>query len=231
MSGYLDEVLHWHAFSLSVKVQLIPIRHQVEKSVVERVRRETGDFDVGPVHDNFSGAMKETKDMGMLVVDRGRKFSRRLRHAYQECPRPMLIPGGKFPYTGVLISLNGPDPALALESGAEVARQMDAPFQVLYVALPRELRGRDEARALELRQGLVSDFESIFKHKIDFELVEGNPVTATLKRLKRETDSLLVMVGDRRRPLGVLKPNVPFMITSRTTLSTLLLPVEEPDGE
>ena len=158
LSGYLDEVLHWHAFSLSVKVQLIPIRHQVEKSVVERVRRETGDFDVGPVHDNFSGAMKETKDMGMLVVDRGRKFSRRLRHAYQECPRPMLIPGGKFPYTGVLISLNGPDPALALESGAEVARQMDAPFQVLYVALPRELRGRDEARALELRQGLVSDF-------------------------------------------------------------------------
>ena len=231
LSGYLDEVLHWHAFSLSVKVQLIPIRHQVEKSVVEKVRRETGDFDIGPIHDKFSGAIKETENMGMLVVNRGRRFSSRLRLAYQACSRPMLITGGEFPYERVLISLNGPDPALALESGAEVARQMDVPFQVLYVALPRELRGRDEARALELRQGLVSDFESIYKEKIEFELVEGNPVTATLKRLKPETASLLVLVGDRRRPLGIMKPNVPFMIASRTRLSTLLLPVEEPEGE
>lgn len=229
--AHLDEVMYWHRFSRSHKVRLIPIRHEVDPLVVERVRGETGDFDIGPVHEDFAGVAGETTDMGMLVVSRCGRFSRRLHHAYLHSRRPILITGGEFPYAKVIISLNGPDPALALESGAEVARMMDAPFQVLYVTLPRELRGREEGMALKLRQDLVSDFESIYRQRIKVEIVEGNPVKESLRRLKGESSVLLVITGDRRRPLSLLNPNAPYLIAARTGLSSLVIPVEDPDSE
>jgi len=228
---HLDEVMYWHRFSRSHKVRLIPIRHKVDPRVVERVRGETGDFDIGPVHEDFAGVAGETTDMGMLVVSRCRRFSRRLHHAYLHSPSPILITGGDFPYARVIVSLNGPDPALALESGAEVARMMAVPFQVLYVTLPRELRGREEGRALQLRQDLVSDFESIYRQRIKVEILEGNPVKVSLRRLKEESSALLVITGDRRRPLSLLNPNAAYMIASRNRLSSLVIPVEEPDSE
>jgi len=231
LAAHLDEVLYWHQHTRSQRIQLLPVHQRVDSEVVKRVKGMSGEFNIGPIQDDFRDVFKETQDMGMLVIPPLRWFSLRLRRAYRECPRPMLVPRGGYPYSEIVVSLNGPDPALALESGSELSRLLSVPFRVLFVTLPKQLRGRAEAEALKLRQDLVSDFESLTRKRIEMELLEGNPVKATCRRLADESRALLLIVGDRSRSVSLLQPNVPYLIASRARISTLIIPVEEPESE
>lgn len=231
LADYLDEVLYWHQHTHSQRIQLLPVRQRVDSDVVKRVKGMSGEFDIGPIQDGFRDVFQETGDMGMLVIPPPHWFSLRLRRAYRDCPRPILVPRGGFPYSEVIVSLNGPDPALALESGSELSRLLSVPFRALYITLPKQLRGRAEAEALQLRLDLISDFESLTRKRIEMELLEGNPVKATCRRLEDESNVLLLIVGDRGRPVSLLKPNVPYLIASRVRISTLIIPVEEPESE
>ena len=76
------------------------------------------------------------------------------------------------------------------------------------------------------RQQLVSDFEDIHKHPIEFVILEGNPVRETLHFLESQDNELLILVNNSTR-LSVFSPNVPYLISRKTRLSTLVIPGEE----
>ncbi len=231
LSPHLEELLYWHEHTHSLRIRMYPINQHLDSGLVEQVKKMSGDLEIGPVKNDFREVLAETEEMGLLVVPPASRFSLRLRRAYRECPRPMLVPRGGAPYQKILVSLNGPDPALALESGSELSRLMSLPFSAVFVTLPRELRGRDESDALKLRSELISDFESLTRKRIEIETLEGNPVKVTCRRLAEERRTLLIIVGDRNRPHSLMQPNVPYLIAARVRASTLIIPVEEPESE
>jgi hypothetical protein len=148
----------------------------------------------------------------------------RLRETFKRSRKPFLLSRLTHPYEGLVISLNGPDPVQAMETGIEMARILDISYQVFYVAQPRETRGMEEEQRMKFRRQIISDFEGIYKTSIDYKVQEGNPVRETLKYLKPLTNHLLVTVTDHHASLSIFKPNVPYLVAKNTHLSTLVIP-------
>jgi hypothetical protein len=62
--------------------------------------------------------------------------------------------------------------------------------------------------------------------KINFSLLEGNPVKASLSFLKQREKSLAVFMYSNMRPASFFSPHVQLLLAQKTSLSTLLIPVE-----
>jgi Trk K+ transport system NAD-binding subunit len=163
---------------------------------------------------------------GVLIVpaDRGLVRKSRVKRAFRKSVKPFLLSRLSNPYEGVVISLNGPDPAQAMESGLEIARLLGVGLRVVYCTVPKAMRGIDEKQRLRLRHDIVSDFEGIYREAADFSVLEGNPVRETLKYLAHLEHHLFVVVTRTKASLSILKPNVPYLLARQTLLSTLVIP-------
>jgi hypothetical protein len=147
-----------------------------------------------------------------------------VRACFKQLPVPILFARRTFPYQGVLVSLNGPHPSLAMETAIEIARLLEVDYKALFVTLPPELRGEDEESMLADREHIISDFENIYKTKIPFTILEGNPVRETIRFFDNFENHLAVMVRQPNEPIRLLRPNVPYLITKRSRFSTLIIP-------
>ena len=105
---------------------------------------------------------------------------RKLRRLLRLSVKPVFLSRQSFPYETILVSLNCPEPATALELGIELARLFKIPLEAIHVVMPKELRAQEDSCQIKERQDLIADFESIHKMKIHFSLLEGNPVKASL---------------------------------------------------
>ncbi|WP_456381940.1 NAD-binding protein [Persephonella sp.] len=151
----------------------------------------------------------------------------RLKKIFSSATKPFLLSRGRFPYKGLVISLNSPDPAFTLEMGIEISRLMKIPFEVVFSVMPEELRGIEEEEALKERNSIISDFEHIYKTGIKYSVLEGNPVKKTVEYLKEKEDYLLILSYDKKEEISVFNPSVPFYIAKNAKNSTLCFPVEE----
>jgi len=151
----------------------------------------------------------------------------RLKKIFQKATKPFLLSRGNFPYKGIVISLNCPDPAFALEMGIEISRLMKLPLEVIFSVMPVELRGVEEEEALKERNSIISDFEHIYKTGIKYSVLEGNPVKKTLGYLKDKKEYLLILSYDREEEISIFSPSVPFYIAKDSKNSALCFPIEE----
>jgi hypothetical protein len=148
----------------------------------------------------------------------------RVRMMFKKSQQPFLLSRLTFPYEGIIISFNGPDPVQAMQTGIEIARLLNISYRVIYVTLPREMRGREEDQRLRFRRNIISDFEGIYKTSIDYQVREGNPVRQTLDYLTPFKNHLLVTVSDPTAPISFFHPHIPYWLGKKARLSTLVIP-------
>lgn len=224
--NHLDEAIYWLDNFKAQRIRFMPFRNKLSPTFTEKIKKEVKTFEMAPAIDLYKEVFLQSGDTGALVVpvDKGRLTRRRIRETFKQSRAPFLISRLTVPYEGVVISLNGPDPVQAMEVGVETARMLGISLQVVYVTLPKEMRGREEDEQLRLRREIVTDFEAIHKTTVDYSVLEGNPVRRTLKYLAPLSRRLLILVSDPNASLSFFRPNVSYMIARKTRLSTLVIP-------
>jgi Trk K+ transport system NAD-binding subunit len=228
-SASMDEAIYWQKTSKARRIQFVPFKKKLSPAFTDKIKAHVEQFDIEKPIELFKEIFMLSLDTGVLVVPAGKgclKYSR-TRMAFKKSRKPFLLSRLVFPYEGVVISLNGPDPVQAMQTGIEIAKLLKKPYRVVYVTLPKEMRGREEDQRLRLRRHIISDFEGIYKKSIDYKVLEGNPVRQTLTYLKPLKNQLLVIVTDPGDRISVLTPNVPYLVAKKTHLSTLVIPETE----
>lgn len=149
-----------------------------------------------------------------------------IKKLFEKSNRPFLILNNKYPYEKVIAILNSEDPAYTLEVAVEISRMLKVDIQTIYTAMPKELRGEKENENLEIVNSIVSDFESIYKTSMNFEIFEGNPVKETLEFLKGIENPLLIM-SYKRQKISFFNPHVQYLIMKKSGKSSFLIPIED----
>jgi len=222
----MDEAIYWLNSFKANRIQFIPFKKKLTHTFTDKIKSDVKRFEIGPAIELFKEIFMLPLNTGVLLVpaDMGWLKNSRIRKSFKNSKKPFLLSRLTFPYEGVVILLNGPDPVQAMETGIEMARLAGISVRVLYVALPREMRGREEDNRLRLRHQIVSDFEGIYGRSIDYKVLEGNPVRKILKYLKSLKNHIVVVVTDPRVSLSFFKPNVPYLVARKIHLSILVIP-------
>lgn len=226
-SDHLDELIEWHSAFKAKKTFVIPLQGHLPESAAERIKKKIKPCEIGEMVEIFRDIFKMEINASILFVPMRKTRLDRLhiRLAFKHSRKPFLISRLTFPYQAVAVSLNGPDPGLALETGYEISQLLQSPLQVMLITLPKEVRGYGEDENLEYCRSLVKDFEDIYKIRISFKILEGNPVTKTLQYLASSREQLLVITCDPADSLSIFKPNISYMIARKISLSTLVIPI------
>lgn len=149
-----------------------------------------------------------------------------IKKLFEKSNKPFLILNNKYPYEKVIAILNSEDPAYTLEVAVEISRMLKMDIQTIYTAMPKELRGEKENENLEIVNNIVSDFESIYKTSMNFEIFEGNPIKETLEFLKGIENPLLIM-SYKRQKISFFNPHVQYLIMKKSGKSSFLIPIED----
>lgn len=230
-SNCIDEAIFWLNSFKAARIHFLPIKKNISSLLVEKIKKEVTRFKINQTIDMLKKIFSFSLNTGILVIPTDNWWLKMIciRQSFKISSKPFLLSRLSFPYQGVIISFNGPAPGLAMESGIEIAKLLGVPFRVVYVTLPKEMRGRDDGNLLRIRRLIVSDFEGIYKKAIDFTIIEGNPVIETLKFITPLENYLLVITAKPRATLSLFKPNIPYWVAKRANISTLVIPEPQSD--
>lgn len=169
---------------------------------------------------------KENVGIHVLSFNKNNLFDYiRAREIFKAAEKPIFVSRNSFKYEKVVISLNCFDPVYPMETGVEVARLLNIDFEVIYVTLPKEMRGDAEEGKLEERNNLIKDFGSLYRQKIQYKLMEGNPILQTLTYLKSLSGKMLYISSFKMGSAGsILKPEVGFYTAFRANISSIVIP-------
>jgi len=169
---------------------------------------------------------KENVGIHVLSFNKNNLFDYiRAREIFKAAEKPIFVSRNSFKYEKVIISLNCFDPVYPMETGVEVARLLNIDFEVIYVTLPKEMRGDAEEGRLEERNNLIKDFGSLYRQKIQYKLMEGNPILQTLTYLKNISGKMLYISSFKMGSAGsILKPGVGFYTAFRSEFSSIAIP-------
>jgi len=228
---HIDEAISWLNSFKAARILFLPFKKNVAPEFIEKIKNEVTRFKIGPTIELFKEIFGLSLNTGVLVVPASSGWMKRMRirESFKKSSKPFLLSRLSFPYKGVIISFNGSAPGRAMESGLEIAKLLGVPIRAVYVTLPKAMRGREEANALQVRRSIVSDFEGIYKKAMDFTVIEGNPVIETLKYLSPLENHLLVITSDPKSKISFFNPNIPYLVAKKTHLSTLVIPETQAD--
>ncbi|NPA53698.1 MAG: hypothetical protein GXO21_03410 [Aquificae bacterium] len=227
----LEEAIYIKQNTQAHKVYIYPLE---EKINLEKIKSLTENFEVkeriNKPEEIFTKTKKE--NIGLYVYPIPKSIfpfaSCKLKKVFELANKPFLISSGNFPYKNLIISLNCPDPAFVLSIGIELSRLMKIDYEVIYVTLPKELRGIHEEEALKEREEIIKDYEQIYKKKIKYTLLEGNPVRETVRYIcetKGKGKNLFIIAYDKEQKISLFEPHVPFLIVKKLKCSSLVIPL------
>jgi hypothetical protein len=230
-----EEAKFWLQTSRLAQIEQIPYHHAEARLLSNPVSEESASVDpvqIGAPIGLFRELFELKGNYGLLFVTLKGFFPKsRIRSCFDLSRVPFLIARNQKGFGRVVVSLNTPQPTMALETGMEIARMAKLPLEVVYVRMPEEMAYEKDREDFDMRQSLVHDFQNIFKRSIQFHHPTGNPVQETLKIVPpAATPPLLVLVADRGLSLGLLTRNVPYLLARRAKVSTLVLPGDLNDG-
>ena len=225
-NAHMDEAIYWLDKSKAQRIQFIPFKKKLSHRISEKIKTDVERFRTGKAIELFKELFMLSLDTGVLVIpaEKGWFKNYRVRYTFRRSQKPFLLSRLTFPYEGIVVLLNGPAPIRSLETGIEISRLLNISYRVLYVALPKEMRGRAEDEELRLCQEIISDFEGIHKKPIDYKILVGNPVRQMLAYLKPLENFLFIVVSDPNASISFFKSNVPYLLARNTRLSTLVIP-------
>ncbi len=230
---FIEEIEEISFFLSKIKVKeiiAVPFAHNLDESTVAIIRKHLKNAKIlSKKIYSISSLMKISENAGLYIVPY-RKLSffqkMKVKRFFKESNRPFFLVKDSYPYREIIISMNTVEPALALEIGIEIARLLELPFRVVYVTLPKELRNEEDEQKIKERLDIISDFESIYKKKITFDLLEGNPVKESVRFLKGKKNALLLVSHCRKEEISFLSPNVTYLLAKKSPVSVLVIPVE-----
>ncbi len=226
LKNVLQEAVYIKKNTHAHKVLIFPVKEKVK---TEDIKALTRNFDIKDYIESFEEIFSVEYDIGLYVYPIPKRFffgSCRLKKVFEEAKKPFLISSGNFPYKRIVISLNCPDPAFVLSIGIELSRLLKVDYEVIYVTLPKELRGINEENALKEREEIIKDYEQIYKKSISYSVLEGNPVKETVKYVCGGTDkTLFITAYDKEQKISFFEPHVPFLIAKKLRCSSLVLPL------
>jgi Trk K+ transport system NAD-binding subunit len=195
--------------------------HANKIALVSKACEAKADLDIIPettVEALFDGA-------GAVIVPNTLSMGFRLtvKKLFKHISAPLLISKGGFPYTKLVALLNAAYPGRVLQIGFELFRASGIPFEAVYTALPETLRNAKLKEEYLERQNLVRDYESIDHIKLNFKVLEGNPVKAFSDYIKDDPDAL-VITDCLPGGIGFLEPHIPYLLVRRIPNSILLIP-------
>ncbi|AEI14214.1 TrkA-C domain protein [Flexistipes sinusarabici DSM 4947] len=169
---------------------------------------------------------KENAGIHALSFNRSNLFDYiRAREIFKSAEKPIFISRNSSKYEKVIISLNCFDPVYPMETGVEVARLFNIDFEVIYVTLPKGMRGDAEEIRLDERRNLVKDFGNLYRKKIPYKIMEGNPIVQTLEYLGSTNGKILYISSFKKGSAGsLLKPEVGFYTAFRSEFSSIVIP-------
>jgi len=229
----IEETIYFFKHTKVQKIIFLPYRSRIPKNLKNEIEKETKNVEYGKKINSLKELVKINEDVGLITLpfnDLSIFEKLKLKYFFKNSSKPFLIERNTFPYKGIVISLNNPDPAYALEIGIELSRMFNIPYRVIYVALPKQLRTETEEKQIQEIQEIISDFEGIYKKTINYTFMEGNPVKESLKFLKEIENNLLILASCKKDSFSFFNPNISYLVAKKTNLSTLVLPIEESYG-
>lgn len=149
----------------------------------------------------------------------------RAREIFKAAEKPVFISRDCVKYEKIVISLNCFDPVYPMETGVEIARLFNIDFEVIYVTLPKEMRGESEEKRLDERNNMIKDFGSLYRKKIRYKVLLGNPILRTLQYLGTIEEKALYISSFKMGSAGSLfKPAVGFYTGFRALCSSVVIP-------
>jgi len=230
---FIESIEEVSFFLSNIKIKdtiVIPFKSNLDEEVISLVRKHLkGAKILSKKIYSISSLMKVSETTGIYTIPYTKlSFFQKMKvkRFFKESEKPFFLVKDSFPYKEIVVSLNTIEPALALEIGIEISRLLELPFKVIYGTLPKEIRTEEDEEKIKERMEIISDFESIYKKKISFEILEGNPVKESVKYLKNGRESLLIVAHCRKEEISFLSPNVTYLLAKKSPVSTLVIPVE-----
>jgi Trk K+ transport system NAD-binding subunit len=223
---HMDESIYWLDSFKAQRLYFAPFKHRLSAELREKIKGKVQRFKIGEPVERFAQLLPPPQDTGILVIPQQGKWLKynRLRTCCKKSVKPFFLSRKTFPYEGVVIGFNGPDPGQAMEVGVEIAKLLNIPYRAYYVTLPKQMRGREQDTRLRLRRRIITDYQSIYKSTIPYDVLEGNPVRRSLKYLEPLKNHLLILVINPNDPISIFRPNVSYLVSKNTHLSTLVIP-------
>lgn len=223
-----NEILEFQRKTRSRKFYWHDVEENKQSPVKEIAKlKEAGAINGGSLK-NFRSAAY-LKDAGLVALSGKDKFSIfniRMRYFFKKSLNPFLICRGNAPYSEILVSLNGKIPDRLVEIGAELASLFNTFYRFVYVVPPGALKTAADEAALKVRQNIITDFENLTRTKINFSMLEGNPVREILKMINGKKDTLLVVSSDSSESISFMSPHVSYILAAKSQVSVLVLPDE-----
>ncbi len=230
---FIESIEEVSFFLSNIKIKdtiVIPFKNNLDEEVISLIRKHLkGAKILSKKIYSISSLMKISETTGIYTIPYTKLslFQRmKVKRFFKESGKPFFLVKDSYPYKEIVVSLNTVEPALALEIGIEISRLLELPFRVIYGTLPKEIRTEEDEEKIKERLDIISDFESIYKKKISFEILEGNPVKESVKYLKNRKESLLIVAHCRKEEISFLSPNVTYLLAKKSPVSTLVIPVE-----
>jgi hypothetical protein len=166
-------------------------------------------------------------DSGLVVVSRRTKAWKRIFGVGDGMlSMPVLLAGGRTPYSKVVAGLDGEWPDLILDSALDVSRVLGLPLEAYFTQEPWEIGGDRSVRKASLREGLIKDLATIHGLNLPLHHFSGNPVSEASAWLNGQDNPLLILgfrPGEKQAwPLG--KPVLAPLLCDRFSGSVLLIP-------
>ena len=225
----VEESIYFYKHTKVQKFVAVPYKNRISQEFEKELKEKIQNIEIGKRIRNIKDLLKYREKAGLYVIPYihlGFFEKKKIKHFFRQT-KPFLLSHDTENYKEIIISLNSPDPAFILEIGIELSRMFSLSFRVVFVALPKELRGEEENKEIEERQNIVSDFENIYKKSINFTILNGNPVLETIKFVRNEKNSLLVITSDPEEEISIFNPNVSYLIARKSPISTLVVPLGE----
>lgn len=231
----IDEAAYLFRMTHATKLSLMPVIGKTPKDTAEKVKTFNLDFETGFTIASVQEAVTQSEPGIVLIPKKGRFGNLNLffRFLFKKAKHPFILTQGNPQYDRVFISLNSDTPSFALETGIEMAKLLNIPFTVLYVTLPKDMRGHFETENLKLVQNMINDHELSENASIDFRVLEGNPVRETVAYIqKAEGESKITVLSySLNDKISYLKPHIQYLIAGRVKTSVLVLPAEDADEQ
>lgn len=223
---YMDEAIYWLDSFKARQIHFAPFKRKLSNQLMEKIKEKVKKFDTGESVERFKQLFPLPLDTGVLFIPQEGHWLEfiRLRVCCRRSAKPFFLSRKTFPYDAVAICFNGPDPVQAMEVGVEISRLLDIPIKIFYVTMPKQMRGQVEDARLRLRRQIITDYQSIYKSVIPYEVLEGNPVREARYYLESLENHLLILTLNPNNRHSFFRPNASYLIAKHSHLSTLVIP-------
>lgn len=223
---YMDESIYWLDSFKARQIHFAPFKRQLSTELMEKIKKKVKKFKTGESVERFKQLFPLPSDTGVLVIPQEGNWLKftRLRDCCRKSTKPFFLSRNTFPYEGVAICFNGPDPVQAMEVGIEISRLLEIPVKIFYVTMPKQMRGQEEDARLRLRRQIITDYQSIYKSVIPYDVLEGNPVREAKNYLEAFKNHLLILALNPKDRHSIFRPNASYLIAKHSHLSTLVIP-------